>query len=80
MDTFTVETRQRNEFVDITGQIQVALAKRAIKSGTAVVYVMHTTAAVTINDSHAPNVAHDMLLWLERRAAEATGVSPCGGK
>ncbi len=66
MDTFTVETQQRNEFIDITPQIQVALARRGIKKGAAVIYVMHTTAAVTVNENRDPNVAHDMLLWLER--------------
>jgi secondary thiamine-phosphate synthase enzyme len=66
MDSFTVQTRQRNEFVDVTPQVRQALKRRGLKEGIGVVYCPHTTAAITINENADPDVVHDMLLWLER--------------
>jgi secondary thiamine-phosphate synthase enzyme len=66
MDSFTVKTRQRNEFVDVTEQVRQSLGRAGIRQGIGVVYCPHTTAAVTINEHADPDVAHDILLWLER--------------
>jgi secondary thiamine-phosphate synthase enzyme len=66
MDTFPVQTRQRNEFVDITHEVRVSLARAGVRDGIGVVYCPHTTAAVTVNEAYDPDVVHDMLLWLER--------------
>ena len=66
MDNFTVQTRQRNEFVDVTPQVRQALKRSGLKGGIGVVYCPHTTAAITINENADPDVVHDMLLWLER--------------
>ena len=67
MDTFPVQTRRRNEFVNITEQVREALGKSGIVNGFGVVYCPHTTAAITINEAYDPDVVHDMLLWLERQ-------------
>ena len=66
METFTVSTRQRNEFVDITDRVRQLLRREALQQGFVVVYCPHTTAAITINENADPDVVHDMLLWLER--------------
>ena len=67
MNTFSVQTRRRNEFVNITEQVRAALAKSGIADGFGIVYSPHTTAAITINEAYDPDVVHDMLLWLERQ-------------
>jgi secondary thiamine-phosphate synthase enzyme len=66
MDTFTVSTRQRNEFVEITDSVRKSLQKSGISNGCGVVYCPHTTASVTINENADPDVAHDVLLCLDR--------------
>jgi secondary thiamine-phosphate synthase enzyme len=66
MDTFTVQTRQRNEFVDITDQVRQSLQRSGLRDGSGVIYCPHTTASITINESYDPDVVHDMLLWLNR--------------
>ena len=66
MDSFTVQTGRRNEFVDVTDRVREALARSGLRDGAGVVYCPHTTAAVTINENADPDVVHDMLLWLER--------------
>jgi secondary thiamine-phosphate synthase enzyme len=67
MDTFPVQTRQRNEFVNITEQVRASLARGGVRDGIGVVYCPHTTAAITVNEAYDPDVVHDMLLWLERQ-------------
>ena len=57
----TVQTRARNEMIDITSRVQAALDRRQAGSGMVVVFVSHTTAAVTINENADPDVKSDML-------------------
>ena len=66
MDSFTIQTRKRNEFVEITEQVRQSLASSGVREGFGVVYCPHTTAAITINENADPDVVHDMLLWFER--------------
>jgi secondary thiamine-phosphate synthase enzyme len=66
MDTFQVQTRQRNQLLDITAQVRAALKKAAVRRGICVVYCPHTTAAITVNENADPDVVHDMLAYLER--------------
>ena len=66
MDTFEVQTQQRNEFVEITDRVGHHVKRRGIREGICVVYCPHTTAAITINENADPDVVHDMLLWLNR--------------
>lgn len=62
LKTFEVQTRNHNEMLDITGEVQNIVAGTKIKSGLCVVYVPHTTAGVTINESADPAVRHDILM------------------
>ena len=66
MDSFTVQTQQRNEFVDITDQVRQSLQRSGLRDGSGVIYCPHTTASITINESYDPDVVHDLLLWLNR--------------
>lgn len=60
----TVKTHEKTEFVDITATVSQAVASAGIKSGICMVYVPHTTAAVTINESADPSVPSDILMVL----------------
>jgi len=66
MHTITIQTKQRCEFIDITEQVRESLERTGVQNGLGVIYVMHTTAGLTINDHLDPAVAQDMLLALER--------------
>jgi len=63
---FSVRTRSRTEFVDITGQVSKIVQESKVSSGMAIVFVPHTTAAVTINENADPSVQHDILADLNR--------------
>jgi len=66
MDTFQIQSRERNELVEITAQVRHALRRKGVRSGVCVVYCPHTTAAITINENADPDVVHDMLAHLNR--------------
>ena len=62
----TVKTHSRTEFVDITADVQKAVKESGLQSGLCMVYVPHTTGAVTINESADPSVKRDILMVLNQ--------------
>jgi secondary thiamine-phosphate synthase enzyme len=60
-----LKTERRTQLVDITEQVQDALAQ-ANGAAAALVYVPHTTAGVTINEGADPAVAQDLESALEK--------------
>lgn len=57
----TVKTHSRTEMIDITDDVQAALRENGVRDGFCMVFVPHTTAAVTINENADPTVKDDML-------------------
>jgi secondary thiamine-phosphate synthase enzyme len=66
IQTFQVRTSAQTEFVDITRSVQEAVKKTGIEDGICIVFVPHTTAAVTINENADPSVVHDMIMELNK--------------
>ena len=62
----SVKTRERTELIDITSSINQLIQKSGTEQGLCMVYVPHTTAAVTINESADPSVKLDILMVLNR--------------
>jgi len=61
------KTAQRQEFINITDQVQAALTKSQVKEGLCLVNPMHITASVFINDDES-GLHRDFSLWLEKLA------------
>jgi len=60
-------TKNRQEFLNITDEIQAIVVKSGVKEGLCLVNAMHITASVFINDDE--NGLHrDFSLWLEKLA------------
>ena len=62
----TIKTHNQTEMIDITNQVEQLLDGQALKDGICMIYVPHTTAAVTINESADPSVKSDMLMVLNQ--------------
>jgi secondary thiamine-phosphate synthase enzyme len=60
-------TKNRQEFLNITGQVEAAVKKSGIKEGLCLVNAMHITASVFINDDE-DGLHKDFLIWLEKLA------------
>lgn len=63
---FIVRTHSQEEFINITNLVKEALASSHVQKGVAVIYVPHTTAGVTINESADHSVVEDILEALRR--------------
>jgi secondary thiamine-phosphate synthase enzyme len=60
LSDFSIRTSKKNEWINITREVQKAAASSSIKEGICVVFIPHTTAAVTINENADPDVAIDV--------------------
>jgi len=65
-ETITVETKRREETIDITSRIKAAVTRAKIADGLVTVTVAHTTAAVFVNENADSDVQKDILTALER--------------
>ena len=62
----TLKTNQRTEFIDVTDKVRKAVQSAGVTDGLCFVFVPHTTAAVTINESADPNVKSDILMVINQ--------------
>ena len=60
-------TKKQREFINITRELEKALAKAQIKEGCVLASAMHITAGVYINDAEEGLIA-DIEEWLEKLA------------
>jgi len=68
-----IETHQRMEMVDVTADLEKAVAESGIKEGILLAGVLHTTAGMTVNENADPDVVRDLLMHLERMVPEQGG-------
>lgn len=61
MQEIDVNTTEQVQFVDITSKIQSAVNAENQKDGICLIFVPHTTSAVTINENADPDVSSDMI-------------------
>ena len=57
----SIKTQSRSQMIDITRAVQDLVHQNNVEEGFAIIYVPHTTAAVTINENADPDVKHDLL-------------------
>jgi secondary thiamine-phosphate synthase enzyme len=63
----TFRTKKHREYLNITAQVEAALAKSGIREGMILVSAMHITAGVYVNDAEDGLIA-DIDEWLENLA------------
>lgn len=66
MKRLTVKTQSKQELLDITRQVAKAAHELGIVAGACLLFVPHTTAAITINENADPAVKEDLLGALRR--------------
>jgi secondary thiamine-phosphate synthase enzyme len=71
--TFTVRTSSRTTLVNITRDVERAVAELGVTDGAVLVYCPHTTAAITINESADSDVARDIDSKLGRLCPHSDG-------
>lgn len=57
----SIKSKKINELINITQQVQDLVTKSKVISGHVILFVPHTTAAITINENTDPNVVFDLI-------------------
>jgi len=68
--TIQLRTHNRCELVDLTPAISEVVKKSKVQEGVCIVFVPHTTAAITVNENHDPSVGSDISNTLKRLAPD----------
>mgnify|MGYP003383632987 CR=1 FL=1 len=63
----TFNTKNKREYINITGDVEQILRRSGIQEGMALVSAMHITAGVYVNDAES-GLIRDIDEWLERLA------------
>ena len=66
VQTIAVRTERRSQLIDITREVREAVAGGDGSGAAVLVYVPHTTAAVTINEHIDPELLDDLADGMER--------------
>jgi secondary thiamine-phosphate synthase enzyme len=70
LSTLSLRTNRKDEWLNITSEVRKIVASSGIKEGICVVFIPHTTAAVTVNENADPDVPHDVILALHAAAPD----------
>lgn len=66
MEKFTLSTSAKTIMINITGNVRKIIDDIGLKEGICYIYVPHTTAGITINESADPDVISDMIMELNK--------------
>ena len=70
MKEIHISSKQRNQMIDITDDVQLRVKEEKINEGYVIVYVPHTTAGITINEGADPSVQQDITKTLQQLIPE----------
>jgi len=73
MQELKLHTDSRITLVDISEQVNGAVAESGVKSGLCNLFVPHTTAAIIVSENWDPDVTTDMITQLEKIVPRAGG-------
>jgi secondary thiamine-phosphate synthase enzyme len=66
-EQLTLQTKEKREFVNITPHVKAAMEKSGFRDGIILVSVLHSNAAIIVNDDEA-GLLDDLQQWLQTLA------------
>ena len=66
MEKISVKTTKHVQMLDITKDVQRVVTESGVQEGICMVFIPHTTAAVTINENADPDVVRDFTMELDK--------------
>jgi secondary thiamine-phosphate synthase enzyme len=66
IQTLQVRSSKQTELIDITRRVAEVVQQAGVKEGLCLLYIPHTTAAITINENADPSVPKDILMELNK--------------
>ncbi len=74
-----IRSRERVQLIEITDGVQEQVHLSECREGTCLVFVPHTTAAVTVNENADPSVVRDLRAVLDRLIPAQAGYAQAEG-
>ncbi len=66
LKTISVRTSKHTQMVDITDEVERIVRESGVREGVCLIFVPHTTAAVTINENADPDVQVDFMREIDK--------------
>ena len=79
MNSLSINTKKRSEFIDITSKIESLVKDSKIEQGICILFCPHTTAGLTINENADPSVKKDIINHLQELVPQGKGYSHLEG-
>ena len=61
-----IKSKSRTEMIDITSEVKELLRKGNVNNGICHMFVLHTTAGITVNEGADPAVQRDITAFLDK--------------
>ena len=65
LQKFSLNTTERSQMINVTEKVREVIQQFGVGGGLVTVYCPHTTAGITINEGADPDVARDILQYLD---------------
>jgi len=72
-ESFSIDTEQRQQSLDVTDAVREIVRRSGVREGLCHVMVLHSTAALIVNESDDPNIGTDVIEALSRAVPEHAG-------
>jgi len=72
-EVFEVDTRAARECIDLTDRVRELVRRSSVEAGLCQVMVLHSTAAIVVNEFDDPNIGKDVLAALDRAVPAHAG-------
>ena len=71
MREIAIVSKEKNEMIDITNEIDNIVKVEKMKNGLLTIFVPHTTAGIAINEGADPSVQRDIIQHLKKNIPES---------
>jgi secondary thiamine-phosphate synthase enzyme len=72
-EIFSIDTKERQQALDVTDAVQAIVRRSGAREGLCHVMVLHSTAALVVNETDDPNIGTDLIQALARSVPEHAG-------
>jgi secondary thiamine-phosphate synthase enzyme len=72
-EIFSIDTKERQQALDVSDAVQAVVRRSGVREGLCHVMVLHSTAALVVNEPDDPNIGSDLIQALARSVPEHAG-------
>ena len=72
-EAFTVATERPKQSIDVTDEVREVVRRAGLRDGLCHVMVLHSTAAIVVNETDDPNIGTDVVSALDRAVPDHAG-------